>query len=191
MFNVRSGQNVPGLHNFKPPEEFVPGFRVNADGNVRQRGSTWPNFQSYPRAQYANYVSPSQEALEPLVPMSPLLKAVPAEAPPPPQDWPEKGNRLAPPFEQLERLYWLEKGNRLGISESLMRAPDQPYPPEWHSDQIQMDPLAGHCLGRGHGRCRGYGPAPSNRSTVRVRPESSFVSCSNTLIGSNLPGNQY
>ncbi len=36
MFNVRPGWDLPGLHNFKPPEEAVPGFRMNADGSTRQ-----------------------------------------------------------------------------------------------------------------------------------------------------------
>lgn len=35
MFNVRPEQEFPGLHNFKPPEEMVPGFRMNADGSIR------------------------------------------------------------------------------------------------------------------------------------------------------------
>lgn len=32
-FNVE--QDLPGLHNFKPPEETVLGFRMNADGSTR------------------------------------------------------------------------------------------------------------------------------------------------------------
>lgn len=36
MFNVRPGWDLPGLHNFKPPEKVVPGFRVNADGSTRR-----------------------------------------------------------------------------------------------------------------------------------------------------------
>jgi len=142
MFNVQRERHVPGLHNFKPPEALVPGFRMNADGKVRQGGSNRPDFQGYPQARYTTFVTPSQESLEPLVPMPPLLKVVPAEPPPPPpvQDWPEKGNRLVPPFEQLERLYWLERGNRLGIPENLMRDPDWRPPSEWYSDQIQMNP---------------------------------------------------
>lgn len=48
MFSVRPEQDLPGLHNFKPPEEVVPGFRVkppeeevpgfrvNADGSIRK-----------------------------------------------------------------------------------------------------------------------------------------------------------
>ncbi len=139
MFNVRREPYVPGLHNFMPPEELVPGFRVGVDGKVLKGGSNRPDFQGYPQARYTTFVSPSQESLRPLVPMPPLLKVVPAEpAPlPPVQDWPEKGNRLAPPFEQLERLLWLERGIRL---EDLMRDPDWRPPSEWYSDQIQMDP---------------------------------------------------
>jgi hypothetical protein len=49
MFNVRPDWDLPGLHNFKPPEddfpglhnfkppaEEVPGFRVNVDASMRQ-----------------------------------------------------------------------------------------------------------------------------------------------------------
>jgi hypothetical protein len=35
MFNVRPERYLPGLHNFRPPEEEVPGFRMNADGSIR------------------------------------------------------------------------------------------------------------------------------------------------------------
>lgn len=35
MFNVRPEQDFPGLHNFKPREETVPGFRINPNGSIR------------------------------------------------------------------------------------------------------------------------------------------------------------
>jgi hypothetical protein len=34
MFNMLPGLPMPGLHNFKPPEE--PGFRLNADASIRE-----------------------------------------------------------------------------------------------------------------------------------------------------------
>jgi hypothetical protein len=123
MFNVQPEQNLPGLHNFRPSGKMVPGFHVNADGTG-----------------HVLLATSSEPTLMPSVPEPPFLKVVPAEpSPPPAQERPEKNNRLAPPFEFIERLYWPEKGNRLGIPEELMR---DPYwrPPEWHSDQIQMDP---------------------------------------------------
>lgn len=36
MFNVRPELHLPGLHHFKPPEEVVPGFRMNADGSTSE-----------------------------------------------------------------------------------------------------------------------------------------------------------
>ena len=35
MFNVRPELDLPGLHRFKPPQETVPGFRMTADGSIR------------------------------------------------------------------------------------------------------------------------------------------------------------
>ena len=46
MFNVQPGQNLPGLHNFKPPEELVPGFRMNVDGSIRDAST--PPARFYP-----------------------------------------------------------------------------------------------------------------------------------------------
>ena len=46
MFNVQPGQNLPGLHNFRPPEERVPGFRMNADGSIRDAST--PPARLYP-----------------------------------------------------------------------------------------------------------------------------------------------
>lgn len=46
MFNVQPGQNLPGLHNFRPPQELVPGFRMNADGSIRDAST--PSAQHYP-----------------------------------------------------------------------------------------------------------------------------------------------
>jgi hypothetical protein len=46
MFNVQPGQNLPGLHNFRPPEERVPGFRMNANGSIRDAST--PSSQHYP-----------------------------------------------------------------------------------------------------------------------------------------------
>ncbi len=46
MFNVQPGQNLPGLHNFRPPEELVPGFRMNADGSIRD--TSVPPARIYP-----------------------------------------------------------------------------------------------------------------------------------------------
>lgn len=58
MFNVRPDWDLPGLHNFKPPEvdfpglhnfkapaEEVPGFRINVDGPIRQPAvpTAWPD----------------------------------------------------------------------------------------------------------------------------------------------------
>lgn len=40
MFNVQPERHLPGLHNFRPPEEFVPGFRMNADGSMRDASTT-------------------------------------------------------------------------------------------------------------------------------------------------------
>jgi len=34
-FRVGPPDQVPGLHNFKPPQEVVPGFRVNSDDSAR------------------------------------------------------------------------------------------------------------------------------------------------------------
>ena len=122
MFNVRPEKRLFGFH-VEPPEP--PGFRMNADGSVGKASLDRPSFSD--RSQDAGRMvlaTLSDPALEPLVPEPPFLKAVPAEpSPPPPQDWPEKTNRLAPPFDSLERLYWLEKGNRLGIPEGVMRDP--------------------------------------------------------------------
>lgn len=119
MFNIQPKRRVPGLHNFRAPEELVPGFRMNADGTVRQGVSSRPDSQGYPQFRYGTFGRLRQDSLEPLVPMPPLLKVVPVE--PPVMDWPERGNRL-------------------GIPEHLMRDPDWQPSPEWHSDQIQMDP---------------------------------------------------
>ena len=137
-FNVQPEHHLPGLHNFRPPVETVPGFRMNADGSVR--GARWdgPSFSDGPQgAQYVTLETFSDTPLTPFVPEPPFLKVVPS--PPSAQEWPERGNRLVPPFEQIERLYWLEKGKVLGIPEEAMRDPDW-RPPEWHSDQIQIDP---------------------------------------------------
>jgi hypothetical protein len=46
MFNIRPEQNLPGLHNFRPPQELVPGFRLNADGSIRDAST--PPAQLYP-----------------------------------------------------------------------------------------------------------------------------------------------
>ncbi len=48
MFNIQPGQNLPGLHNFRPPEERVPGFRMNADGSIRDAST--PPARLYPDA---------------------------------------------------------------------------------------------------------------------------------------------
>lgn len=40
MFNIQPGQELPGLHNFRPPEELVPGFRMNADGPIRDASAS-------------------------------------------------------------------------------------------------------------------------------------------------------
>lgn len=34
-FRVDQQDQVPGLHNFKPPQEVLPGFRMNSDGSAR------------------------------------------------------------------------------------------------------------------------------------------------------------
>jgi hypothetical protein len=36
MFNVQRERLMPGLHNFRPAERVPPGFRMNADGSVRE-----------------------------------------------------------------------------------------------------------------------------------------------------------
>lgn len=139
MFKVPPERRVLGFH-VDPPEP--PGFRMNADGSVGKARSSGPGFSDHPR--HAGPLLLAKLAGSPpesLVPEPPFLRAVPAEPSPPATpapDWPEKANRLAPPLE-FERVYWLQKGNRLGIPEDLMRDPDW-RPAEWHSDQIRMDP---------------------------------------------------
>lgn len=43
MFNVQLERRLPGLHNYKPPEEFVPGFRVNADNSMSEATAPPPS----------------------------------------------------------------------------------------------------------------------------------------------------
>jgi hypothetical protein len=45
MFNVRPELHLPGLHDFKPPEEVVPGFRMNANSSTS--GGPAPATQPY------------------------------------------------------------------------------------------------------------------------------------------------
>lgn len=52
MFNVQSERRVPGLHNFRPPEELVPGFRMNADGSIRQATVAPPPYPAFARGLY-------------------------------------------------------------------------------------------------------------------------------------------
>jgi hypothetical protein len=55
-FRVGPPDQVPGLHNFKPPQEVVPGFRVNADGSARV---------GYPPAGNTAFLEPVQWTAEP------------------------------------------------------------------------------------------------------------------------------
>jgi hypothetical protein len=84
MFNVQPERRVPGLHNFRPPEELVPGFRMNADGSTREATVAPP---PYP-ALLAGFTMGSavRRCLTPARPSRPSLKprwmVAPRMAPP-------------------------------------------------------------------------------------------------------------
>ncbi|MBI2737686.1 MAG: hypothetical protein HYX38_14235 [Rhodospirillales bacterium] len=48
MFNVQPERQLPGLHNFRPPEELVTGFRLSADGSMQDTST--PPARLYPDA---------------------------------------------------------------------------------------------------------------------------------------------
>lgn len=52
MFNIQPERRVPGLHNFRPPEELMPGFRMNADGSIRQTTVSPPPYPAFARGLY-------------------------------------------------------------------------------------------------------------------------------------------
>jgi hypothetical protein len=82
MFNVQPGQNLPGLHNFKPPQEQMPGFRMNADGSIRDASAppvpVYPDvganpFRSFDQPDAKAFTAVGDGSLPPYLAYSPEL----------------------------------------------------------------------------------------------------------------------